>query len=139
MSCQNKLCKNLVISNSVTFTSPNLIINIPAGTYNNGQKYCIVVGQDIPDTTTIAATVGITIGSGTTVYPLVNCNCTNASACEIAKRRIYPCVVRTNIQSGVFKLLDECNCCKNCTYTRGATSIPIETTTTTPTTEEGQG
>nr|DAW49434.1 MAG TPA: hypothetical protein [Caudoviricetes sp.] len=43
MSCQRKLCRNLVISESITFTSPNLIINIPAGTYNNGQKYCLVV------------------------------------------------------------------------------------------------
>ena len=134
MSCQRKLCRNLVISESVTFTSPNLIINIPAGTYNNGQKYCLVVAQDIPTTTTYNATVGITIGSDTTIYPLVNSNCTNVSVNEIVTKGIYPCIVRTNIQNGVFKLIDGCNCCRTC---RAASSIPITTTTTE--TQEGQG
>jgi hypothetical protein len=44
MACPKKLCKRLVISEAVTFTAPNLIINIPAGSYANGQRYCLVVG-----------------------------------------------------------------------------------------------
>lgn len=137
MACHNKLCKNLIISEAVTFTDPNLIINIPAGSYVNGQKYCLVVGQDIPTTTTIAATVGITIGEDETIYPLVNCNCTNVSACQIATRSIYPCIVRTNIQSGVFKLIDSLNCCNNCGYYNVAPSLPIITTDATTTGGEG--
>ena len=135
MACPNKLCKRLVISESVTFEDPNLIINIPAGSYNNGQRYCLVVGQEIPDTTTIAASVGITIGDDTTIYPLVNSNCTNASACRIAERGIYPVVVRTNIQSGVFKLLENLNCCNSCG--NAAPALPIPTTETQTTGGEG--
>ena len=109
MSCRNKLCKNLIISEAITFTTPNLIINIPAGSYANNQRYCLVIGQDIPTETTIAATVGITIGEDATIYPLVNPNCTNVNACQIATRSIYPCIVKTDISSGVFKLIESLN------------------------------
>lgn len=127
MACPNRLCRNLIISDSVTFTDPNLLINIPEGSYYNGKRYCLVVGQEIPATTTIAASVGITIGDDTeTIYPLVNCNCTNASACDIATRGIYPVVVRTNIQSGVFKLIDDIRCCR-CGCDNVAPSLPIPT------------
>ena len=67
MSCKPvcKLCDKFVISQSVTFTGGNLVINLPAGSYNNNCKYCIVVAQSIPDTTTINAPVFVTIGTGT--------------------------------------------------------------------------
>lgn len=130
-----KICKNLIMSDAVTFTDPNLIINIPEGTYNNGQKYCLVVGQDVPVTTTIAATVGITVGEDTTIYPLVNSNCTNVNACQISNRNIYPVIVKTNIQSGVFKLLENLNCCNSCGA--AAPSLPIPTTETQTTGGEG--
>lgn len=130
MACPNRLCKNFIFSESVTFTAPNLLINIPAGSYNNGQRYCLVIGQEIPEDTTIAASVGITIGDDeTTIYPLVNSNCTNTSACNIASRSIYPCVVRTNIQSGVFRLLDNIGC--NGCNAAAAPSIPIPADTAT--------
>ena len=40
MACRNvcKLCDNLVISQDVTFTGGNLIINLPSGSYANGKK-----------------------------------------------------------------------------------------------------
>ena len=47
-----KLCDRLVISQAVTFTGGNLVINLPAGNYRNGCKYCIVVAQAIPATAT---------------------------------------------------------------------------------------
>jgi len=84
MSCQNvkTLCKRLVISESVTFADNTLLINIPAGSYGDGEKYCIVVAQNLPDATTITAPVAITIGADTaTTYPLVNCDCTTVYAC----------------------------------------------------------
>ena len=66
MSCKPvcKLCPNLILSQAVTFTGGNLVINLPAGSYNNGQKYCIVVAQAIPAATTINAPVVVTIGAG---------------------------------------------------------------------------
>ena len=70
MSCKPvcKLCNHLVLSQAVAFTGGNLEINLPAGSYNNGEKYCIVIAQSIPDTTTINAPVYFTIGTGTTLY-----------------------------------------------------------------------
>lgn len=128
MSCPttNCLCKNLVISQGVTFADNTLVINLPAGSYANGQKYCIIVAQPIPDTTTIIANVAITIGEDTeTTYPLLNCDCTNVTACQISTRKRYSTIVRTNIQSGVFKLTGRiaCNCCQ--CNNNSAPSLPI--------------
>ena len=135
MSCPTSkcLCERLVISQSVTFTNGQLVINIPAGSYENNEKYCIIVAQNVPDTTTIVANVVITIGTGTTTYPLLNCDCTNVSACQITPRTRYSVRVHTNIQSGIFKLLGpaKCNLCN-----RSAAALPITTTATTET-EEG--
>ena len=130
MSCPASkcLCERLILSQAVTFSGTNLIINIPEGKYADGEKYCIVVAQDIPTTTTIAANVVITIGTETTTYPLVNCDCTNVLACQIQSRKRYSTVVHTNIQSGVFKLLCKACSCNKCS--NGAASLPITTTTT---------
>lgn len=71
MACKPvcRLCDRLVLSQAVAFTGGNLEINLPAGAYKNGEKYCVVVAQAIPDTTTINAPVYFTIGTGTTLYP----------------------------------------------------------------------
>ena len=134
MACPSskRLCQNLVISQSVSFTGGNLVINIPAADYSNNHKYCIIVGQNIPDTTTINAPVVITIGSDTTTtYPLMNCNCVNVKACSINKRIRYSVVVHTDINQGVFKLLGRLPC-SQCPVV--AQSLPLPTTPTT----EGQ-
>lgn len=126
MSCPTVkcLCEHLVISQDVTFADGQLVINIPAGSYKNREKYCIVVGQAIPETATINAPVVITIGEGTTTYPLVNCDCTNVVACQINTRTRYSMRVYTNIQSGVFKLLGRAYCTQCCH--QGIDSLPIE-------------
>ena len=112
MSCANvkRLCDKLIISTAVTFADGTLTINIPAGTYGNGCKYCIVVAQAIPAGTTITAPVVITIGAGTTEYALVGCNCNPVTACAINTRTRYSVVVNTNTTTGVFKLLGKVPC-----------------------------
>lgn len=107
MSCKTicKLCDKLVISQSVTFTNGDLIINIPAGDYNNGEKYCIVVAQTIPSTTTIGAPVVITIGTGTVQYPLTKSDCSQVTACGIRTRTRYSVCVSTTATGGSFKML----------------------------------
>lgn len=113
MSCNGncKLCKKLIISTAVTFTGGNLIINIPDANYADHCKYCIVVAQAIPTTATIGAPVYITIGAGTTLFPLNKCNCVQATACSISTRRRYPVIVNTTATGGSFKLLKRvCNC-----------------------------
>lgn len=115
MSCKPvcKLCNNLVISSSVTFTDGNLIINIPAGSYENCKKVCIVVAQSIPDTTTINAPVFITIGTGTVQYPLTKKNCRQVTACGIRTRTRYSACVETTPTSGVFRLIGDTCCYSN--------------------------
>lgn len=115
MACKPicKLCDKLIISNSVTFTGGNLVINIPAGSYTNGCKYCIVVAQAIPAATTINAPVVITIGTGTQQYPLTRCNCSQVTACGIRTRTRYSTVVSTNATGGTFKMLGRPCCSPN--------------------------
>ena len=115
MSCSNvcKLCDRLIISESVTFASGTLTINIPAGSYADGCKYCIVVAQTIPAATTITAPVVITIGTGTETYPLVNRCCAQVTACAIRTRTKYSTVVSTDATGGTFKLLGKPCCSPN--------------------------
>lgn len=116
MACKPvcKLCNHLIISQAVTFAGGNLIINLPAGAYNNGEKYCIVVAQAIPATTTINAPVVITIGAGTQQYPLTNRCCAQVTACGIRTRTRYSTLVSTSSTTGTFKLLGNiCPCPTN--------------------------
>lgn len=107
MSCKPvcKLCDKLVLSQAVTFTGGNLIINLPAGSYRNGCKYCIVIAQAIPADTTINAPVFISVGTGTELYPLTGRNCAQITACGIRTRTRYSTVVSTSATGGTFKLL----------------------------------
>lgn len=112
MSCKTvcKLCDKLVISQAVTFDGTNLVINIPAGSYDNGCKYCIVVAQAIPATTTINAPVVITIGTGTVQYSLTRCDCAQVTACGIRTRTRYSTKVVTTPTGGSFRMMGK-PCC----------------------------
>ena len=112
MSCKPvcKLCPKLVISQAVSFTGGNLEINLPAGSYNNGERYCIVVAQNIPATATITAPVVITIGAGTAAYPLTTRSCAQVTACGIRTRTRYAVCVSTSATGGTFKMLGR-PCC----------------------------
>lgn len=129
MACENvcKLCNKLIISDAVTYTAAtnSLTIDIPAGTYYRGQKYCLVVAQAIPDTTTITALVYISIGGDTTtLYPLVRCNCTQVTACSMRTRTKYSTVVVTDSATGSFKLLGDVPCSPN----SALASLPVTAT-----------
>lgn len=113
MACKQvcRLCDNLIISTAVAFTAgTGLVITIPAGAYNDNGKYCIVVAQAIPTATTINAPVFIQIGTGTVLYPLNKCDCTQVTACAIRTRTKYSARVETNATGGVFKLLGKTHC-----------------------------
>ena len=128
MACKNvcKLCPNLIISESVTFTAgTGLIINIPEGSYMDGCKYCIVVAQTIPAETTITAPVFITIGEGAELYPLNKCDCTQATACSIRTRTKYSTRVETSATTGVFKLLGRVACAPNNNLTAIDGTAPV--------------
>ena len=128
MACKNvcRLCDRLVISEAVTFADGTLTINIPAGSYNNGEKYCIVVAQTIPAATTITAPVVITIGDGTEEYPLVNRCCAPVTACGLRTRTRYAVRVVTSAVGANFKMLgDPCYAPNNALVSIDGTA-PVE-------------
>ena len=112
MSCKPvcTLCDRLVISQAVTFAGGTLTVNIPAGSYANGEKYCIVIAQTIPAAATITAPVVVTIGAGTEEYPLTWKNCAQVTACALRTRTRYSVVVSTSATGGTFKMLGR-GCC----------------------------
>lgn len=108
MNCRNvcRLCPNLIISESVVFTAgTGLIVNIPAGSYSDCSKICIVVAQAIPDATTINSLVYITIGDGTVLYPLNQCDGAQVTANQLRTRTKYCTRVSTTATGGSFNLL----------------------------------
>lgn len=116
MACKTscKLCDRLVISQAVTFTGGNVVVNLPAGSYRNGCKYCIVIAKAIPAAATINAPVVVTIGTGTEQYPLTNRCCAQVTACGIRTRTRYSAVVSTSATGGAFRLLGKtCPCPDN--------------------------
>lgn len=115
MACPTvcKLCKRLIISTAVAFTNDQLVITIPAGSYEDGEKYCIVVAQTIPAETTITAPVFIQIGTGTELYPLDRCDCSQATACNIRTRTRYSTKVVTDANTGTFRLMGKTCCAPN--------------------------
>ena len=130
MACKNvcRLCKKLVLSTAVNFDAGTneLIIGLPDGTYYNNEKYCIVVAQPIPTTTTIGSTVVVTIGTDPTRFPLVRRNCQQATSCNIRTRTKYSVCVATNTIGGVFRLLGDIGCCGE----EVLPSLPVPATTT---------
>lgn len=137
MYCQNscKLCDNLIISQSVTVITidgtDTLVIDLPARTYGDCCKYCIVIAQTIPTTATINMPVAFSIGGvTTTVYPFVRCDCSQVTACQIRTRTRYSTRVSTNSTGGVFKSLGGLSCCP----TNNLQSLPVTTTTPAPAT-----
>lgn len=110
-----RICDKLIISDSVSIVTVDgtdtLVIDLPAGIYANRTKYCIVIAQAIPDAATINLPVAFSIGGvTTTVYPFINCNCTQVTASGVRTRTKYPIVVCTNSTSGVFRALNNIRC-----------------------------
>lgn len=108
MACKNvcRLCKNLIISESLTFTAgTGLVINIPARSYADCSKVCLVIAQAIPDATTINSLVYLTIGDGTVLYPLNQCDGTPVTANQLRTRTKYSTRVNTTATGGSFNLL----------------------------------
>ena len=43
-----KICDKIRISTAVNVVGGNVVINLPAGAYNDGCKYCVIVDKDLP-------------------------------------------------------------------------------------------
>lgn len=115
MACKNvcRLCNHLAISTAVAFTDGNLVITLPADSFRNGEKVCIVIAQTIPEETTINAPVVIQIGEGTEQYPLTTRCCAQVSACGVRTRTRYATMVITSATGATFRLLGNPSCTPN--------------------------
>ena len=98
-------CEHFVRTNSVTLVGSVLVLNIPQETYSNKEKVCICIAQALPDVTS-AQTVAVTIGTGTTQYPLRTKCGNNVHADQIRSRRVYHTNVATD--TGLLYLLVNC-------------------------------
>lgn len=132
MACRNvcRLCDHLAISTAVAFTDGNLVITLPADSYRNGEKVCIVIAQTIPEETTINAPVVIQIGDGTEQYPLTTRCCAQVSACGVRTRTRYATRVITSATSATFRLLGNPSCTPNYNLQSINGTAPAEPTTT---------
>lgn len=112
MSCKPvcQLCPKLILSQAITFADGNVVVNLPDGSYTNGEKYCIVLAQTIPTTATINAPVVFTIGAGTTTFPLTNRCCAQVTACGVRTRTKYSTVVVTSATGAAFRMIGN-PCC----------------------------
>ena len=115
MACKNvcRLCNHLAISTAVAFTGGNLVITLPANSYQDGEKVCIVIAQTIPAETTINAPVVVQIGEGTELYPLTTRNCAQVSACGVRTRTRYATRVVTSAVGATFRMLGNPSCSPN--------------------------
>lgn len=111
MACRNicRLCDKLILSQSITYsgTTGILTVNLPAGSYANGEKFCIVLAQAIPSATVINAPVVFTIGTGTTTFPLHTNSGQQVIASSIRTRTKYATRVVTTSSGGAFKLIGD--------------------------------
>jgi hypothetical protein len=117
-NCFNKdcrLCPNMIFSTAVTVVTiegtDTLVIDVPAGLYRDKCKYCLAIIQTIPTTATINMPVSISIAGDTSVvYPIVNCDWRQVTACGIRTRTKYPLCLSTSATSGVFRTLRKLYC-----------------------------
>lgn len=121
-----KLCERLILSTAINYdTATNtVIVALPATSFENCRKYCIVLAQAIPEAATITAEVVFTVGTNPAQYPFLNKNCIPVSVTQIRTRRIYPVKLSTSIGNGVFKYIGSCPL--PCVSNSGVDSLPIE-------------
>jgi hypothetical protein len=106
-----------------------LVIDIPTGFYADNCRVCLIVAQTLPTTTPITAPVAISIGGDTTtVYPILNCDCSQINACSIRTRTKYGLCISTSATSAVFKTIKKLPCYPQETLA----VIPAPTTTPAP-------
>lgn len=117
-------CPRKIFSDDVSIvtvgTVANLVIDVPAQTFVNGQRGCLVIVQNIPAETTISTPVSISIGGDTTtLYPLIDCRGTPVLATQLRTRTRYPFRVNVN-SSSTFTVLKNLSCLAN----NGSDTIP---------------
>lgn len=100
--CFNKLCNRFTPTDGITFADGTLILNLPAGNYNNCEKYCIVVADARPAGIIAGSQVVFTIGGGAVQYPLLDRCGTPVTERAIVPRTMFGAVLKTTATGGSF-------------------------------------
>ena len=108
MKCKGRLCPNFILSTSVTVVGTSLVVNVPALPCTSG---CLVIAQAIPAAATVNMPVVITVGTGTTQYPLVDACGVQLSAGRLDIRHRYPFRFISANTASIFKI-----CGARCPY-----------------------
>lgn len=99
-------CRRNIYSSGVSIVDGTLVIDIPATSFYNCQKGCLLIVQDFPAETTLAAPVAISIGGDTTtLYPVIGCN-GQITATMITPNKRYPFIVVLNTTPGSIKIVN---------------------------------
>lgn len=114
-------CRNRTLSTAIAATATELVITIPANTYYNHNKLCLVLAQAIPEITGLPLPVVIQIGTDTTTYPLRDGCGNNIYSDQLRSRRIYQLIVNTESQTFVFRGRRRC---LPCTRFVSTTTLP---------------
>lgn len=139
MTCikDNQICRRAIFSQSITLVTVDgtdtLVIDIPAGSYADGGRYCLFVTQAIPAANwnvPVAISIG---GVTTTVFPLVGCNGAQIIVKQLNTGMRYP-VRPSTIGTGSFRVLSGMRCCP--TNSPAFLTTPAAATTTTVTASE---
>lgn len=88
-------CYKFISSTAVTVSGTQVVIQIPANTFNNGDNICLLVAQDIPSASS-ANTVTVQIGSSGTAYPMIKICGDNVRADQIRSNTAYKLYVGTD-------------------------------------------
>ena len=103
MSCNTacRECDRKVYVSTITFAAGTLTLNFPDSmSYVNGCKYCFVLTTDLPDTATVNAPVVVTVGAGTTEFPLFDRCGRQVVVQQLRTRRRYPVRISTTATGG---------------------------------------
>ena len=103
MSCNTacRECDRKVYVSTITFAAGTLTLNFPDSmSYVNGCKYCFVLTTDLPDTATVNAPVVVTVGAGTTTFPLLDRCGRQVVVQQLRTRRRYPVRISTTATGG---------------------------------------
>lgn len=93
MTCCNKY--RFISTTGVSVIGTQLVLTIPSNTYNNGERICLLVAQDLPSSSS-ANSVAIQIGTSTTYYPVIKVCGNNVRADQINRNVIYRLTIGTD-------------------------------------------
>lgn len=113
-----------ILTTAIAVTADNLVLTIPAMTFNNCEKYVVRIAQDIPTTATNLLNVVIQIGTDTTLYPIVRKCGHYLYANQVRTRRNYCLLTAADTQQFVLVNGFICGCNPG-----SVTTIPAPTTT----------